>query len=60
MRSQSYGDKQREAQRRQKQKELWEKSNPEGTPTSDAQVNADKSDQAPNKTKKDTHHRRSA
>jgi hypothetical protein len=64
MRSQSYGDKQREAQQRKKQKELWEKSNPEGTPASEAPTNADKPDQTPNKTnktkKKDTPGRRSA
>jgi len=61
MRSQTYGDKQREAQRRKKQEELWEKSNLEGTPTSEATTNADKSDQTQNKTKKkDTPGRRSA
>ena len=61
MRSQTYGDKQREAQRRKKQEELWEKSNLEGTPTSEAPTNADKADQTPNKTKKkDTPDRRSA
>jgi hypothetical protein len=51
MRSQTYGDKQRDAQRRKKEEELWEKSNPEGAPTSDAQrtqTNRIK----PNKTKK--------
>jgi hypothetical protein len=61
MRSETYGDKQREAQRRKKQEELWEKSNAEGVPTSEAPTNADKSDQTPNKTKKkDTPGRRSA
>jgi len=61
MRSQTYGDKQREAQRRKKQEELWKKSNPQGAPASGAATNADKSDQAPNKTKKkDTPVRRSA
>jgi hypothetical protein len=34
----------REAQRRKKQEELWEKSNPESAPTSQAPANADKSD----------------
>jgi len=61
MRSQTYGDKQREAQRRKKQEELWEKSKRESPPTSVAPTNADKSDQTPNKTKKkDTPGRRSA
>jgi hypothetical protein len=61
MRSQTYGDKQREAQRRKKQEELWEKSNLESTPTSEATTNADKSDQTQNKRKKkDTPGRRSA
>jgi hypothetical protein len=61
MRSQTYGDKQREAQRRKKQKELWEKSHPERTPTSEAPTNEDKLDQTPSKTKKkDTPGRRSA
>src|SRR5881296_113052 len=58
MRSQSYGDKQREAQRRKKQEELWKKSNPESAPTSGTATNADKSDPPPNKT--DTPVRRSA
>src|SRR5436309_14198678 len=54
MRSQTYADKQREAQRRKKQEELWEKSTkPESAPTSEAPTNADKSDQTPNKTKKE-------
>jgi hypothetical protein len=61
MRSQTYGDKQREAQRRKKQEELWKKSNPEGVPTSETPANSDKSDPAPNTTnKKDTPGRRSA
>jgi len=61
MRSQTYGDKQREAQRRKKQEELWEKSNPDNTPTPEPPTNADKSDQTPNKTKKKgTTSRRSA
>jgi len=62
MRSQTYGDKQREAQRRKKQEELWEKSKkPVSAPTSEAPTNADKSDQTPNKTKKkDTPGQRSA
>jgi hypothetical protein len=60
MRSQTYGDKQREAQRRKKQEELRKKSNPESAPPSGT-TNADKSDQAPNKTKKkDTPARHSA
>ena len=53
MRSQTYGDKQREAQRRKKQEELRKKSNPESAPPSGTATNADKSDQAPNKTKKE-------
>ena len=61
MRSQSYGDKQREAQRRKKQEELWKKSKPAGSPAAGTATNADKSDQTPNKTKKkDTPGRRSA
>jgi hypothetical protein len=61
MRSKTYGDKQREAQRQKKQEELRKKSNPEVEPTSGMPTNADKSDQAPNKTKKkDTPVRRSA
>ena len=61
MRSQTYSDKQREAQRRKKQEELWKKSSAEGVPASEAPTNADKSDQTPNKTKKkDTPGRRSA
>ena len=62
MRSQTYGDKQPEAQWRKKQEaELWKKSNPENAPTSEALANADKSDHTPNKTKKkDTPGRRSA
>jgi len=61
MRSQTYGNKQREAQQRKKQEELWKKSNSEGAPTPEAPTNADKSDQTPNKTKKeDTPGQRSA
>jgi hypothetical protein len=61
MRSQTYGDKQREAQRRKKQEGLLEKSNPESAPTSEGPANADKSDHTTNKTKKkDTPGRRSA
>jgi len=61
MRSQTYGDKQRDAQRRKKQEELWEKSNPENSPTSEAPANAEKPDHTPNKTrKKETPGRRSA
>jgi len=52
MRSQTYGDKQREAQRRKKQEESWIKSNPESAPTSEAPGNAGKSDHTPSKTKK--------
>jgi len=61
MRSQTYGDKQREAQRRKKQEELKKESNPEGAPAAGTATNADKSDQVPNKAKKkDTPVRRSA
>jgi hypothetical protein len=61
MRSQTYGDKQREAQRRKKQEELWEKSNPESAPTSEAPTNTGESDHTPDKTKKkETPGRRSA
>jgi hypothetical protein len=49
MRSQTYGDKQREAQRRKKQEELGRKSSPQGVPTSGTPTNAAKSDQAANK-----------
>jgi len=60
MRSQSYGDKQREAQRRKKQEELWKKSNPEGVPPAGVPANAESPDQTPNKTeKKDKPARRS-
>jgi hypothetical protein len=61
MRSQTYGDKQREAQRRKKQEELRKKSSTEGVPTSETPTNVDKSNPAPNKTeKKDKPDRRSA
>jgi hypothetical protein len=60
MRSQTYGDKQREAQLRKKQEELWKKSNPEGAPTSETSAKADKSDQVPNKSKKKDTPKRSA
>ena len=61
MRSQTYGDKQREAQRRKKQEELRKKSNPEGSPAAGTATNANKSDHVPNKAKKkDTPVRRSA
>jgi hypothetical protein len=46
MRSQTYGDKQREAQRRKKQEELLKKTSAESVP------DADKSNQALNKTEK--------
>jgi hypothetical protein len=49
MRSQSYGDKQREAQRRKKQEELWKKSNPEGVSSGGTPANGDNSDPAPKK-----------
>jgi hypothetical protein len=51
MRSQTYGDKQRDAQRRKKQEELLKKSKPEGAPVSETPANADKPDAAPNNTK---------
>jgi len=55
MRSQTYGDKQREAQRRKKQEELLKKSNPEGASTDQA------TNQTPGKKKgKDAPLRRSA
>ncbi|HME98967.1 MAG TPA: hypothetical protein VKK06_03780 [Terriglobia bacterium] len=61
MRSQTYGDKQREAQRRKKQEELRKKSSAEGVTTSRTPTNAGISNQAPNKTqKKDTPEGRSA
>jgi hypothetical protein len=58
MRSQTYGDKQREAQLRKKREELWKKSNAGDAPTSKTRAKADKSNQVPNKTeKKDTRER---
>jgi len=45
MRSQTYGDKQREAQQRKKQEELRKKANPEEASTPETPVN-------PSKTKK--------
>jgi hypothetical protein len=55
MRSQTYGDKQREAQRRKKQEELRQKkTNTEGVPTADIPRNSDKSDLAPKINTKDT------
>jgi hypothetical protein len=33
MQSKTYGDKQREAQQRKKQEELWKKAHPEASPT---------------------------
>jgi hypothetical protein len=36
MQSKTYGDKQREAQQRKKQEELWKKSNPEAPPAPEA------------------------
>jgi hypothetical protein len=54
MRSQTYGDKQREAQKRKKQEELWKKSNPEGSPTETPAADAEKPK------KKDKRERRSA
>ncbi len=53
MRSQTYGDKQRDAQRRKKQEELRKKLNPEGAPTSETSTNSDKSDQPRNNPKKE-------
>jgi hypothetical protein len=52
MRSQTYSDKQREAQRRKKEEEMWKKSHPEGAPAPEAPADTDKSNHAPNKTKK--------
>jgi len=52
MRSQTYGDKQREAQRRKKQEELWKKSQPQGEPTEPTEpipttpIESDKPDKA--------------
>jgi len=60
MRSQTYGDKQREAQLRKKHEELWKKSNPEAAPTSETPAKADKANRAPNKTKKKDTTERSA
>jgi hypothetical protein len=52
MRSQTYGDKQREAQLRKKQEELWKKSNPEDAQTANTPAKTEKSNQVQNKTKK--------
>ena len=61
MQSQTYGDKQREAQRRKKQEEQWKKSNPDSAPTPETPANVDKSDSTPDQTKKkNTPDRRSA
>jgi hypothetical protein len=35
MRNQSYSDKQREAQKRKKQEELWAKAHPQGSPATE-------------------------
>jgi hypothetical protein len=59
MRSQTYGDKQQEAQRRKKKEELWKKANPEDAPAFRSQLNAYKPDPAANKTKKSDKTRRS-
>jgi hypothetical protein len=61
MRSQTYGDKQREKQRRKKEEELLKKSNPQDAPTSETPTTADTSEKAPDKpAKKDSPGRRSA
>jgi len=61
MRSETYGDKQREAQRRKKQEELARKSNKDGAPATESPTDADKSDPVQTKVKKDnTPGRRSA
>ena len=61
MLGQSYGDKQREAQRRKKQEELWKKSHPEAVPAAEPETNEDKSaGESKKPTGKDTPHRRSA
>jgi hypothetical protein len=61
MRSQTYGDKQREAQQRKKQEDLQKKSNPQGAPAAETPTDVDKTDLPPNKTKKkDTPVRRPA
>jgi hypothetical protein len=52
MQSQTYGDKQREAQRRKKKEEVWKRENPEDPMASGSQLNADKPDPAVNKTTK--------
>ena len=52
MRSQSYGDKQREAQQRKKQEELRKKSNPDASPAETAKADADDTNQPSKKTKK--------
>jgi hypothetical protein len=61
MRSQTYGDKQRDAQQRKKQEELWKKSHPEGEAASESSANPDKPNEERKKsTKKETPGRRSA
>ena len=51
MRSKTYGDKQREAQRQKKQDEVWKKANPEPAPAPESPIeDADKKGQASKKT----------
>jgi len=61
MRSQTFGDKQREAQQRKRQEELWKKLHPENSAPSPTPENADKLKQGPEEPqKKDTDERRTA
>jgi hypothetical protein len=65
MRSQSWSDKQREAQQRKKQEELWKKSHPEQPEepltTETPKAETDTTDKAPKKiNRKDRLERRSA
>jgi len=55
MRSQNYGDKQREAQRLKKEEELWKKRNPQPAPVSEKPAKPEK-----DKTKNDSTGRGSA
>jgi hypothetical protein len=62
MRSKTYGDKQREAQRQKKQDEAWKKANPEPARAAERPIpDADKKSQASKKTsRKKESDRRSA
>jgi hypothetical protein len=60
MRSKTYGDKQREAQQRKKQQELWRKKHPEAAPTTDTPAADADQTETSNDAKKQGQDRRSA